>query len=349
MQITRNNYEAYFLDYREKNLLPEQVAELMVFLEQNPDLKEEFESFENIVLVPEKNIRFNRKDSLKKNEFKPFGKINENNYEELMIADLEGNLPKEDSKNLSGFLSLNPHLKLEYNFFRSTFLKPDNSIIYKNKESLKKTGLFIIYRQQIVYALSVAASLLIFFSVYFGFNRKSNRQDTNISHLNFIRPELKTRPSGNFENRSDNKLADVVAQKNNTETKSTEFLKQPKMNGIKSKQIYSVEIAGNFNEQIIFINLRETKNTILSKNGEKEIPESVKKKSFAGRFIAGLAGKFINTKKIEKKSFLEYTVEGYNLMADKEVTIEKELDENGKVVAYNVNGETVKFFKLRRK
>jgi len=60
MQINRNNYEAYFLDYRENNLSPEQVAELMIFLEQNPDLKASFEAYENIELATDKSIKFHQ-------------------------------------------------------------------------------------------------------------------------------------------------------------------------------------------------------------------------------------------------------------------------------------------------
>ena len=41
--INRNNYEAFLLDYVEQNLTAELVAELMLFLEQNPDLKAELE------------------------------------------------------------------------------------------------------------------------------------------------------------------------------------------------------------------------------------------------------------------------------------------------------------------
>ena len=62
--INKNNYEAFFLDYYEGNLTTEQVAELLLFIEQHPEHKEEFESFENISLVPEKNS-FSVKSSLK--------------------------------------------------------------------------------------------------------------------------------------------------------------------------------------------------------------------------------------------------------------------------------------------
>jgi hypothetical protein len=51
--------------------------------------------------------------------------------------------------------------------------------------------------------------------------------------------------------------------------------------------------------------------------------------------------------KPERKSFLEYTIEGYNLMADKNVTLEKEVDESGRVIAYSLDGENLSFFRNR--
>jgi hypothetical protein len=66
MNINRENYEAYLLDYFEKELDPATVAELMLFLELNPDLKADFEEFENISLVPDTNIGFPTNTALKK-------------------------------------------------------------------------------------------------------------------------------------------------------------------------------------------------------------------------------------------------------------------------------------------
>ncbi len=83
MDINRNNYEAYFLDYRENNLTPGQVAELLVFLEQNPDLKEEFESFESFSLFLIKTSGSNDKENLKKRDLIPTGNIDSSNYENL--------------------------------------------------------------------------------------------------------------------------------------------------------------------------------------------------------------------------------------------------------------------------
>ena len=41
MKINRNNYEMYFIDYLDGVLSPDLVSELLLFLDENPDLKEE--------------------------------------------------------------------------------------------------------------------------------------------------------------------------------------------------------------------------------------------------------------------------------------------------------------------
>ena len=66
-KINKHNYEAFFLDYYEKNLSTEEVAELMLFLENHPNLKEEFEDYEEIILEPDTTVIFENKNSLKKN------------------------------------------------------------------------------------------------------------------------------------------------------------------------------------------------------------------------------------------------------------------------------------------
>lgn len=52
MKITRNNYEAWLLDYIEGNLTQEQRGDLLVFLSNNPDLQVDFEFDEGAFLAP---------------------------------------------------------------------------------------------------------------------------------------------------------------------------------------------------------------------------------------------------------------------------------------------------------
>ena len=65
IDINRNNYEEYFLDFLEGNLSPSENDLLMSFLNSNPDLKEELELLNEL---PEIRIEetFLEKSTLKK-------------------------------------------------------------------------------------------------------------------------------------------------------------------------------------------------------------------------------------------------------------------------------------------
>ncbi len=131
MKITKNNYEAFFLDYHEGNLTPEQVADLLLFVEQNPELRDEFESFENITLDDFSNITFENKSELKK-------EINEHNQQEYFIRAVENALNATEQSMLENYLLQHPHARATYLLFQKTKLQSDQSVVFANKDALKK-------------------------------------------------------------------------------------------------------------------------------------------------------------------------------------------------------------------
>jgi len=348
MNINRNNYEAYFLDYRENNLSPGQVAELLIFLEQNPDLKNEFESFKYFQLVPDKNTRFEHKENLKKNDLIPTDNIDSSNYDNYIVADLEGDLSEDDDIELKAFISLNPKTRLEYNFYRSTFLKPDKSIQFTGKDKLKKTGLLAIYRTQMVYALAVAASIIILLGVYFGFLKQPDEQkiitSVETQEVTPVKKDAKTLPESPL-NIPRQKEEDLLAQNpeqikvmNSEIEQITRLSANFRMSVLPGKNVKTID--GN---SIAFAEYRKDEPLFSGEAVGTPTSNTEKQQSFVSRFIAGLAGKVIKTDNLKGKSFLDYTIDGYNLMADKQVSIEREVDENGKVIAYLLNGENVSF------
>ncbi len=345
MSINRNNYEAFFLDYRENNLTPEQVAELMVFLEQNPDLFEEFESFEDIELLPELNVTLENKENLKKNECIPTDHIHSRNYDDFMVADLEGDLTEDDSIELKAFISLNPKTKLEYNFYRSTFLKPDKSIYFAGKDKLKKTGLFAIYRTEFIYALAVAASVILLMGVYFGFLNQSPKRNfadsiEKIDPLPSSSRPLIVNPGNDDQhlNGIEFRHATPSKQVEDKNPDQRDQLKSFKIAQLSTEQLFALKSIQTA-VQPLNLQMRNLESVIIANASPSD--NEISEKSFVSRFIGGLAGKVIKIDNRQRKSFFEYTLEGYNLMADKEVSIEKEVDENGKVIAYSLNGESI--------
>ncbi|MHC1706285.1 MAG: hypothetical protein AB9842_02055 [Bacteroidales bacterium] len=173
MEINRNNYEAFLLDYFENNLSTEQVAELMVFLQANPDLNIDLEGFEFISLTPDNTLVFEDKASLKQPEIKPYSFITSENYEEQFIASVEGELSEEEEKDLEIFLGLNPDLQRDYELFGLTKLSPDTHIIYPAKSELKKGAFGVAYvskRNWIYSTVAMAASIALLIGVFFDFS-----------------------------------------------------------------------------------------------------------------------------------------------------------------------------------
>lgn len=146
-KITKNNYESYLLDYIEQNLSPDMVAELMLFLEQNPALKAELDNFENTTLNTNENIVFNNKTALKQIA-----------VEDLMIAEIEGLNGTVESKLLQKEIAENSAYASLFKTYQKTILKPEE-VVFENKSALKQkeTKVIPLY----YWAASAAAVLLL--------------------------------------------------------------------------------------------------------------------------------------------------------------------------------------------
>ncbi|HTA27520.1 MAG TPA: hypothetical protein VK809_07025 [Bacteroidia bacterium] len=163
MNININNYEAYFLDYHEGSLSPALVKELMEFISQHPELKEEFESFEQVTLTDRENINFDKKELLKKS----VTGINAANFDEHAIQFVEGTLPVCLQNELKTFISQNPQYKKELELYSKTKLVPDTNIVFEDKDLLKKGK----KRSVVLFYWSAAASVAIIIGAYFFLNR----------------------------------------------------------------------------------------------------------------------------------------------------------------------------------
>ena len=178
MGINRNNYEIFFIDFYDDQLTTAQKLELELFLESNPDLKAEFEDFENVTIL-ETAAEYEPKLDLKKPEITVIDKITEENYEELFIAWYENDLDTSQKASVVKFLEENPHLDKEFQL-QGSLIIPAEHIIYENKEQLKKKA-FIGY-----YWTAAAAAILIFLAIGFFLIQNQPLQSvhrTGIAHM----------------------------------------------------------------------------------------------------------------------------------------------------------------------
>ncbi len=208
MIINRQNYEAYFLDYIEGKLNAAQVAELKIFLADNPDLKTELESYEPVTLLPDTNV-FIEKDSLKK-DILNISNINESNFEEFCIARLEGDLDKNTETIFDSFLRQHPDKFKEYKLYLQTRLNPDKKIIFNEKRKLKHFRI-ALQKKSIFTATAVAASLALIFLAYNIVTTK-NITNNNVtitspkenSAMHILRNNLKSLKENKIEKQSKN-------------------------------------------------------------------------------------------------------------------------------------------------
>ncbi len=175
--ITKNNYEAYLLDYVEENLSPELIAELMLFFENNPELKEDLEEFEiHELIAPE--VELADKSQLRK----VTGLITISNYEDFIIAEVEGLNTNEISDQLEIFLGSNPNLQKEFLAYENTKLV-GAKIIFDNKKALlqKETKIVPMY-----WWSSVAAAAILILVWFNGLNNNSVREYSPLAETNDV-------------------------------------------------------------------------------------------------------------------------------------------------------------------
>lgn len=156
MNINRDNYEVFFMDYLDGNLDEKLIDQFLDFLEKNPDLKEELHLFENISL-PEDELVFSEKSALYKT--KVYEKdVLENKY----IAYLENDLESADRKLFESWLAANPEFQKEYQLYRKTRIAPDPGVVFKAKDTLyRQSGKSIVLN----WVSRVAAVIVILWGI----------------------------------------------------------------------------------------------------------------------------------------------------------------------------------------
>lgn len=165
MNINRNNYEEFFIDYLDGRLNEATIIELEDFLLLNPDLKEELEGMEKVVLKPEEN-HFTNKELLKQINLEY--PIDQENFDFFLIAENEEDLNAEELTALKAFIKTHPEIKADRKRYSSLRLKANEHIIFKNKSQLKKS-VFLIYKREIITISSIAAGILLLLGSYYTF------------------------------------------------------------------------------------------------------------------------------------------------------------------------------------
>jgi hypothetical protein len=155
MNLDRTTYELFIIDYLEGHLDAVQVSELLLFLEQNPDLKTEFEGIEQVYLHQEEILGIDKK-TLKKPEQINITPAIEN----LMVAVLESDATPAEQTHLTELVATYPNLSKEYHWFTQTKVEPDLALVFPQKRTLKKYRIGLWYKISAVAAVFIACLII---------------------------------------------------------------------------------------------------------------------------------------------------------------------------------------------
>ncbi len=172
LNINKDNYELFAVDYIDGNLNATDMAIFDSFLKDNPEIASDFDGLINVLLVDE-SVKFTAKDTLKRLQVIEVEDITESNYEDLFVANYEGDLTPEQEDSLKIFLKKNPQLIKEYELHGNLFLKPED-VVFENKSKLKHNSRFIIPR-----FISIAASLILLVVSWFILSNYNRNSRTN--------------------------------------------------------------------------------------------------------------------------------------------------------------------------
>jgi hypothetical protein len=192
MNINRNNYEEYFLLYADNELSKAERKMVEVFVNENPDLKEEFCMLKLTINLPDDEIKLNDKLFLYKNE-NSFA-INENNYEEVFVLYNDNELSQKEQRETENFVAQHANLKLEFELIAKAKFTPDTLIVYPDKKELyrkEKSGRVVSI---MVWRYAVAA-VLIGFGLWFSipyFSNQASQVPVTVQNIPIKKPKATT-------------------------------------------------------------------------------------------------------------------------------------------------------------
>src|SRR5882724_7189629 len=137
MNITRQNYEEYFLLYVDNELSIVERKAVDAFIQQYPDLQEELKALQRSVLRPDRQLHFEDKEALLKNI--PANPVNEFNYEEYFVLYGDDELSSHEKEQEEQFVYKHPQHQVEFELILQARLVPDNMINFPDKTYLYRT------------------------------------------------------------------------------------------------------------------------------------------------------------------------------------------------------------------
>jgi hypothetical protein len=355
MQIDRSNYEIWLIDWVDGNLSEIQAERLKAFLNENPDILEEYSELATFRLSTPANS-FTHKDKLKKKGTD----ISESQFEYLCVAFLEKDLSSDQQSELKELIDLYPEKKKSFELIQKMKLLPEDIKYEKKKKLIRRTIVRKVMRFSYI-GLSSAAIIALAFITYFSIPRtlpvKTDKTSQN------IKVNSNTKETA-VEAVSDNVLSgkkDLSFKKQNKNLLSA----SPKVQSVITEHVMNSPLqnaqtvrsddkpTNSFNKIPVFSQVevkgKTIPNNLIAFQPTFNIPVYDDGRSKLGRFIS----KTFREKILKEKSAKDTPLKGYeiaeagvtglNKLLGWEMALDKKTGENGELKSVYFSSKLLKF------
>lgn len=335
MNISKENYEIWFMDFADGKLSAEEKVSLQAFLDLHPELHSEFETFRELhsITFNTEFVQVADKSTLKKN-IQPTPAIHVDNYTEFIIADMEGDLSENEKAELSSFIAKNPVIKKEQHLLRATKLHPDKAILFPKKNSLKKT-LIVGMRPVIIMRIAAAAVFIgIIFSLF------QNSQNANITDFN---PIVKTTLPA--QNNPENKIQESEIEKQMpekeqfaivTKTSDPVIKKAEKLDGVSLITAEPIQIKSE-NIALVLQNQKESLSLLVTEAEKAELVRIAEEKT-AVVAVAELFSSVTGSETIEKNVKVKKRLKAFDFVKTGFEMAARRENSNAKITEHQETG-----------
>jgi len=354
MKPDRLNYEIWFTDWLDGNLSEQQIAELKLFLSENPDLEEELNGLALVSLNPP-DLTFNGKKRLEQSP----ERLSESQFEHLCIASLENDLTPAQKTELDWIINTDESRRKSFELIQKLKLKPiDGRFARKNSVKKLTTGQKI-FRLSVI-GLSAAATIALVVSI-FRYLPQNQGPGTQVIVQNTIPDSvaIEARQAIVYREKEpviDHRNINPTARKSVTLISSGAEIAEPAGTADKEMAdsatlIQRVESPGNLKiavPQDIFTAYM-AENSVIRDYEPGYIPPLMDNRSNVELFLARLFHERImknpnaGTRPVKSFDLAQAGISGLNKLFGWEIALQKNTDENGDTRSYNFSSRLLKF------